>query len=93
MYPERWNEPPTYGIEDPQQIPEICKCSYCGGEIYPGDDAFTDGGKVRLHEDCLLDWVRDLGVAAVAEHYGFEKMEITDNAGPDPDAFYDSRLD
>lgn len=77
-----WNEPPTYGIEDRQQIPPICHCAQCGGEIYPGSAAYTDTpnapdspGSVTLHKDCLMDWVRDLGDDLVADKFDFEKLE------------------
>lgn len=75
-----WDEPPTGGIEDPQDIPHLCRCAQCGGEIYPGNEFYTDTptspgckGSVNLHEDCLMDWVHDLGDRLVAERFGFEK--------------------
>lgn len=74
-----WNEPPTYGIPDPQDVPPLCRCSQCGGEVYPGEDAYTDTpdapgspGSVTVHKDCLMDWVRDLGDDLVADKFGFE---------------------
>lgn len=76
-----WNKPPTYGIKDRQQIPPLCRCAQCGGEIYPGNEGYTDTpnapggpGSVTLHKDCLMDWVRDLGDDLVAEKFGFEKL-------------------
>lgn len=81
MCAEPWAEPPTYGIPDRQQAPPLCLCAHCGGEIYPGEAAFTDTpaapdskGAVTLHTDCLLDWVRDQGVTAVAEAFSFHKL-------------------
>ncbi len=75
-----WNEPPTYGVEDPQQVPPLCRCAQCGGEIYPTDELYTDTpeapgskGSVSLHADCLMDWVRALGDDLVADKFGFEK--------------------
>lgn len=77
----RWNEPPTYGIPDPQDILPVCYCTQCGGEIYPTDAAYTDApdapgspGSVTLHKECLMDWVRDLGDAPVAEQWGFQAL-------------------
>lgn len=69
-----WDEPPTRGISDRQAERPIARCSFCGYEIYAGDEALTDGGDVELHTDCLMDWVKDLGIAAVAEAFGFETL-------------------
>lgn len=75
-----WNEPPTRGIEDPQQVLPLCRCAQCGGEIYPTDEFYTDTPEapdskdaVTLHTDCLMDWVRAQGDNNVAEQYGFER--------------------
>lgn len=89
VWPEPWNEPPTRGIVDIQQIPPICRCAQCGGEIYPGSEAYTDypnapgcPGSVNIHKDCLMDWVRDRGDDLVAEQFGFEKLGGDANGDP-----------
>lgn len=80
--PRRWSDPPDYGIPDPQQAAPLCRCAYCALEIYPGDDAYTDApgapdtpGAVTVHQDCLTDWVRDLGDTALATAFGFHPVE------------------
>lgn len=77
---QRWPDPPTYGIPDPQQAAPLCRCSHCGLEIYPGGDAYTDTpaapdapDSVTVHKDCLLDWVSELGLSAVADAFGFHE--------------------
>lgn len=79
--PELWDEPPTRGIPDPQQTAPLCRCHYCGGEIYPGNDLLTDTPNapeapdaVTIHPDCLMDWVRERGTTAVAEAFGFHRI-------------------
>lgn len=81
MWPEPWDEPPTRGIPDRQQIPPLCHCAQCGGEIYPGGAGYTDTpaapgtpGSVNLHKDCLADWIQELGAAALAEAFGFHSI-------------------
>lgn len=76
-----WNEPPTYGIPDPQDQPPLCRCSHCGSEIYPADEVYTDApdapgssGSVTIHKDCLMEWVRALGDDLVARQWGFEAL-------------------
>lgn len=70
------------GVPDRQQIPPVAHCAQCGLEIYPGQAAFTDGaqlgdwGNVDLHQDCLIDWVKDLGTAPVAEAFGFRSTQF-----------------
>lgn len=80
-FPEPWGEPPTYGIPDPQQADPICDCTQCGMEIYPGDKVYTDTpdapgapDSVTVHEGCLLDWVCEQGVPAVADAFGFSEI-------------------
>ena len=75
-----WDEPPTYGIEDPQDVPPLCFYATATTEIYPTDPFYTDApgspgskGSVDLHEDCLMDWVRELGGDVVAGSFGFVK--------------------
>lgn len=82
-----WNEPPTYGIKDPQEEPPVCFCDQCGREIYPGTAAFTDDpngipgkGSVNVHDDCLMEWVEALGIKLVAEKFDFVPIAA---GGPD----------
>lgn len=64
---------------DLQQVLPASHCAQCGGEIYPSDRAWTDcpalgyRGGVDLHAECLLDWVRDQGVATAARAFGFRR--------------------
>ena len=78
---QRWPDPPTYGIPDPQQADPLCRCACCGLEVYPGDAAYTDApnapdgpGAVTVHQDCLTDWVCDLGDEALANAFGFHPV-------------------
>lgn len=64
---------------DLQQAAPASYCTQCGGEIYPGERAWTDcptlgcRGGVDLHAECLLDWVRDQGAATAARAFGFRQ--------------------
>lgn len=79
--PEAPVRPMAYSSPDLQQLPALAYCAQCGLEIYPGQAAWTDGqtlgdlGNVDLHEDCLMDWVKELGTANVADAFGFRRGE------------------
>lgn len=69
------------GYPDSEEQP-LFRCAQCGREGYPGENYYTDTpaapddpGAVTLHQDCLMDWVRDRGPSAVAEAFGFARKE------------------
>ncbi len=54
-----YDEGPTYGIPDSQQVPPVDFCDHCQGELYGGELVFLMDGKT-LCKECFKDWVLDL---------------------------------
>ena len=46
-------------LQDPQQRPAAGLCSLCGGELYPGDDAWQIN-QLLICGDCLPAYARQL---------------------------------
>lgn len=77
MDASKWDRSGRRWPPDLQQVLPAGYCAQCGGEIYPGEKAWTDcptlgcQGGVDLHSACLLDWIRDQGEVTAAQAFGF----------------------